>query len=152
MKKVETERFQTKKPEEISFRGAPLPENPPRKVEVVRTSVRTSVRPSEIKVENTDPQGEISEETNKYSIEVPAQRRKIRHPFDIYEDQLDALKKIQIAERESSGGKERTLGDMAREALDYFIEGEAERSENIKISREQEKLVRPSVRPDVRTE
>lgn len=145
MKNVDPKRFQAKKPEEISFNGAPLSENPQKKEGSVRTDVRTSVRSDE-KRPQPAPESEAAALPNVYTIEVPAQRRKIRHPFDIHEDQLEALKKIQIAEREEAGGKERTLGDMAREALDDFIEGKARKLANIEISYEKDKSA--SVRTD----
>ena len=142
MKTVEPQRFQNKKPEEIGFKGTPLRDNPSPKREDPRTNVRTSVRTDEQQTTPTLPQPQAKDETsNTYSIEVPEQRRKIRHPFDIFEDQLEAMKKIQIAERdEKSGGKDAsTLGDMAREALDDFIKTKAKRSANIHIFYEQDK-------------
>ena len=138
MKNVDPKRFQAKKPEEISFSGAPLPENTGRKEGNVRTDERTSGRPDGHKPTPGSKQPE-PEAANVYMIEIPEQRRKIRHPFDIHEDQLDGLKKIQIARRESSGGKEPALGEMAREALDDFIKAEAKKSENIKIFYEKDK-------------
>ena len=134
MKNVEPKRFQTKKPEEIAFSGSPLLENPGKKEGSVRPSVRTSERPDEHKKPEAKSEG-----PNTYTIEVPHQRRKIRHPFDIYEDQLEALKKIQVAEHEEAGSKERPLGDMAREALDDFIKGKVKKSANIEILYEQDK-------------
>lgn len=54
------------------------------------------------------------------SIEVTLQRTKVRHTFDIFKDQLSALRKIQL-EREELFGKHYLLGDLAQEALDLFI-------------------------------
>ena len=140
MKNVEPKRFQTKKPEEIAFSGSPLLENPGKKEGSVRPSVRTSERPDEHKPTEEIKKPEVkSEGPNIYTIEVPQQRRKIRHPFDIYEDQLEALKKIQVAEHEEAGRKERPLGDMAREALDDFIKGKVKKQGNIEILYEQGK-------------
>jgi hypothetical protein len=63
-------------------------------------------------------------------------RRKVRHPFDIYDDQLEALKKLQIAIREVSGSKAvPTLGDMARAALDDYVEQLAAKAPNVSLSR-----------------
>jgi hypothetical protein len=53
-------------------------------------------------------------------IEVTLQRTKVRHTFDIFKDQLAALRKIQL-EREELFGKRSLLGDLAQEALDMFI-------------------------------
>ena len=141
MRPVEPQRFQAKKPEKISFIGAPLPENPPRKEGSVRSDVRTSGRTDEHKQAQAPKKPEAQEGVaNIYSIEVPEQRRKIRHPFDIYEDQLEALKKIQIARRENAGLKEApALGEMVRESLDNFIKAEVRQSPNIKIFYEKDK-------------
>jgi hypothetical protein len=141
MKTVEPQRFQNKKPEEIGFKGSPLAENPIPAKEGIRPSERPSVRTDIIKPITAAAKSETKNEAaNTYLIEVPEQRRKIRHPFDIYEDQLEALKKIQIAEREKDGSKETpTLGDMAREALDDFIKAKAKRSTNIQIFYEKDK-------------
>ncbi len=66
-------------------------------------------------------------------------RRKTRHPFDIYEDQLEALKKMQMAMREQTGSRGvPTLGDMAREALDSHIQEKVKRSSNIQLVNEPE--------------
>jgi hypothetical protein len=54
------------------------------------------------------------------SIEATLQRTKVRHTFDIFKDQLAALRKIQL-EREELFGKRYLLGDLAQEALDLFI-------------------------------
>jgi hypothetical protein len=42
-----------------------------------------------------------------------------RQPFDIYEDQYQALKKIATAEREFENG--RSMGQMVREAIDTYL-------------------------------
>ena len=141
MKNVEPQRFQAKKPEEISFSGSPLPDNPQKKEGSARPDGRTSGRPDAHKPVQALKKPEAQKEgANVYAIEVPEQRRKIRHPFDIYEDQLEALKKIQIARRENTGSKEApALGEMAREALEDFIKAEAKQSPNIKIFYEKDK-------------
>jgi hypothetical protein len=54
------------------------------------------------------------------SIEATLPRTKVRHTFDIFKDQLAALRKIQV-EREALVGKRSLLGDLAQEALDLFI-------------------------------
>jgi hypothetical protein len=52
---------------------------------------------------------------------VPKVKRPIRQrqPFDIYEDQYQALKKIATAEREFENG--RSMGQMVREAIDAYL-------------------------------
>ena len=42
-----------------------------------------------------------------------------RQPFDIYEDQYQALKKIATAERGFENG--RSMGQMVREAIDEYL-------------------------------
>lgn len=51
----------------------------------------------------------------------PTQRRKIkqRHPFDIYEDQLEELKKLSLEERMQGGIG--SMSAMVREAIDTFV-------------------------------
>jgi hypothetical protein len=70
-------------------------------------------------------------------VRIPAERRKTRHPFDIFEDQLEGLRKIQLAERESSRPRRgKTLGEMAQEALDRFIAEKAKKLPNVAIRHE----------------
>src|SRR3712207_5628212 len=57
-----------------------------------------------------------TERTNEPS----SQRRKVRHTFDIFDDQLLSLKEITI-ERQRTGGNRVLLGDLVQEALDRFI-------------------------------
>ncbi len=54
-------------------------------------------------------------------LPVPPTRRKIkqRHPFDIYEDQLEELRKLSVEDRMSGGVG--SMSAMVREALDTFI-------------------------------
>ena len=52
---------------------------------------------------------------------VPPKKRKIKHhPFSIYEDQLDTLRKMKI--EAMFKGIDRSIASMVRDALDYFIE------------------------------
>jgi hypothetical protein len=48
------------------------------------------------------------------------ERIKIRHTFDIFQDQLQALSEIQTARFRQTGRKPR-IGDLAQEALDAYI-------------------------------
>jgi hypothetical protein len=50
-------------------------------------------------------------------------RRKVRHTFDIYDDQLFSLKEIAL-ERQKLFGERVLLGDLVQEALDAFISTE----------------------------
>lgn len=51
----------------------------------------------------------------------PTGRRKIksRHPFDIYEDQVDELKQLSLEDRMRGGNG--SMSAMVREALDNYI-------------------------------
>lgn len=54
-------------------------------------------------------------------LAMPANRRKIksRHPFDIYEDQVETLKQLSVEDRMRGGTG--SMSAMVREALDEFI-------------------------------
>ncbi len=118
MKEIKERRFQKKKPEDIGFTAASMTE---------RTNVRPFGQPKEPPL-TADPT------TPAYIITIPATRRKIRHAFDIYEDHLDALKKIQMAERDLSQKRSgKTLGDIAQEALDDWVRKQSKHLDNIEI-------------------
>jgi hypothetical protein len=133
MKEINENRFQKKSAEPIAFQGAQLPDSPPpsatHEPEIVE---RPSVRPDE-----PDP-SPMPASVPSYVVRVPAERRKTRHPFDIFEDQLDALQKIQLAEREETRQKRRkALGEMAQEALDRYIAEKIRKLASIKLIREE---------------
>lgn len=132
MKEVREERF-TKK-EDVGFNPTPIPNAP-----VVRrggeggSAERSNERTNVVRVRE-----ERSVETT-YVITVPTARRKTRQSFDIFEDQYDALKKLQIAEADQAEDKHgRKLGDMVQEALDAFIKEKAAKLGTISIRREYE--------------
>lgn len=64
--------------------------------------------------------------TNVRTFERPKERTRVRHSFDIWQDQLLGLSEIQ-AERFSRTGRKPKLGDLAQEALDAFIAKERKR-------------------------
>ncbi len=66
------------------------------------------------------PEERRNEVTNVERNERTFQRRKIRHTFDIYEDQLLSLKEVAI-ERQKLFGERVLLGDLVQEALDALI-------------------------------
>lgn len=125
MKPIDEARFQKKKPDEIAFSPAPVPTQPLPDIE--RTSERLNVR--------TDVQQHKKQARASYafSIEVPHSRRKTRQSFDIFEDQYDALKKLQIAEHEHSGKKAQKLGEMVQDALDIYIREKTKKLSNITV-------------------
>ncbi len=56
-------------------------------------------------------------------------RRKIRHTFDIYDDQLQAMHTVQL-EAVQAGKRKPTLGDMVQNALDdYFAKRNSKEAE-----------------------
>lgn len=55
------------------------------------------------------------------------ERTRVRHSFDVWQDQLLGLSEIQ-AERFSRTGRKPKLGDLAQEALDAFIAKERTRT------------------------
>jgi hypothetical protein len=133
MKDINENRFQKKTPESIAFQGATLPDTPPplplhEPEHLERTNGRTDA---------SHPPSPHAEAPS-YIIRIPPERRKTRHPFDIYEDQLDALRKIQLAEREEARQKSgKTLGEMAQEALDRFIADKTKRLPSMRLIREE---------------
>jgi hypothetical protein len=62
----------------------------------------------------------LNEASIERRFEAALQRTKVRHTFDIFKDQLAALRKIQL-EREGVFDKRYLLGDLVQEAFDMFI-------------------------------
>jgi hypothetical protein len=68
----------------------------------------------------TEPRNEA---TNVPTKQRTFHREKIRHTFDIYDDQLLSLREIAI-ERQKIFGERVLLGDLVQEALDMLISKE----------------------------
>lgn len=111
MKEINNKPFGKKK-EQIAFSPSPVPNRP----EPSKTNERSNVRPQA-----------------GYVVTVPSERRKTRQSFDIYEDQYDALKKLQLAVREHRRGKVPKLGEMVQEAIDQYVREQAKRLPNITV-------------------
>ncbi len=127
-------RSKLKTPEEIDFHGQDIPEPapPPTNEADSPSSDRTNVRPT---VRTDTP----SDMPHTYPATVPGERRKIRHAFDIFEDQLVNLRKIQGVATVVDGAPYKaapTLGDMVRKALDDYLEQEIQRSSNLELVHE----------------
>ncbi len=124
MKKVNPNRFGHKE-EEIDFQAEPI------------TNKRPITKESDFKMPPPAPklpQESVLRQT-RYHITIPGKRVRIRHAFDIYEDQLDALKKIQSAHRDQHGNAGTpSLSDMTREAFDGFIKEWVKGMKNVDIS------------------
>ena len=49
----------------------------------------------------------------------PVRRKKIRHPFDLYEDQVERLRDLSADDRKAGG--DGSMSRMVREALDLYL-------------------------------
>jgi hypothetical protein len=67
--------------------------------------------------------GATNERTNERTLE----RSRVRHSFDIWQDQLLGLSEIQ-ADRFSRTGRKPKLGELVQEALDVYITKERKRT------------------------
>ena len=160
MKKVNIKRFQQKNPEDISFQGSSIPKKAPKTAvssppsaedtKNGRTDETISGRTNERTVKNNSPLEKKTDDErfsgNFYTVEVPLERSKIRHSFDIFEDQKTSLSKIQMAIMDSGQKKKPVLGDMIQEAVDLYIQQQAKKLNNLKIIKE-----RPSERTNERS-
>lgn len=128
MKDIIPSRFlRNKRPEELDFKGQDIPDSPTAEAPEQPEGVRPSGR------------SDNSVGSTRYNVVIPKARRKIRHPFDIYEDQLEVLKRLQLAAQDEVGSKAMpTLGDMAQQALDQYLRKEVQRSDKINLTWEQD--------------
>ncbi len=129
MKEIKINRFLRRKPENISFAGTPIPEPIESQQPVKRNdsdseqeNVRSDVRPSE-----------RQSLTDQFTVFIPQARKKIRHSFDIYEDQKIALDKLQLAIMFDLEGKKPSLGEIVQEAIDLYIKQRSKRIPGFKI-------------------
>jgi hypothetical protein len=128
MRKPDPTRFTGKrKPDKLEMKGfsTPLPQEAPGEEEEQgdrKTSESTDVRPDERTYERT---------------QVPSQeRKKIRHAFDVFEDQLRALHTLQL-EAVRVGSRKPKLGQMVQQALDAFLDrmkGMDDRTKDVRSS------------------
>ncbi|MCL6554669.1 MAG: hypothetical protein K6W08_16350 [Firmicutes bacterium] len=105
-----------------------------------RPNERTNVRPNERSDGSSDerPAARTDERTAVREEAAPAElldertagrtneRPRVRHSFDVYRDQIDALQEIQLL-RKRRTGRRPTLGELVQQALDRFIEEEYSR-------------------------
>ena len=61
------------------------------------------------------------------SVRPLMKRERKRHPFDIYRDQLEKLQQMK-SEYMMTTGEMKSMSEMVREALDFFIENNQERT------------------------
>ena len=85
----------------------------------------SSDRPKEPKHKwkNAHSNERYNERTNVVTNKRINERRKIRHTFDIFADQLYSLKEVQL-KRELELESNCRLGDLVQEAIDQFLEQE----------------------------
>ena len=71
--------------------------------------------------------GRTNDRPNERTKQLPGepQRRKTRHSFDVFADQLLSLRELAL-ERERTSGRKVLLGELVQEALDLFIAQEQE--------------------------
>jgi hypothetical protein len=125
MKQVNPRRF-GRKDEDIDFDAEPITHKKQTGDGVPKIASEAPKRPQEAFVRHT-----------VHHITIPKKRVRIRHAFDIFEDQLEALKKIQSAHRDTHGATGTpSLSDMTREAFDAFIRERTKGMKNIAISKE----------------
>lgn len=129
MKEIKEERF--KKRENIDLDPVQIPKNPVKNIAPKPKTGEGNERSNERTFERR------SGHSSEYAVVVPTERRKTRQSFDIFEDQYEALKKLQLAEADKQGGRPRQkLGEMVQEALDIFIKDKARKLGNIEILRD----------------
>lgn len=73
------------------------------------------------------PNQPIDQSQRDVSNERTNERTRVRHSFDVYQDQLRALTGIQARLHERTGRKPK-IGDLVQEALDAYIAHGQERS------------------------
>ncbi len=103
-----------RRPRLASVPTAEDPETPPAPNGNIQEPVKEHL------TERTDIRtNERTEEAQMVTLPVP-ERRKVRHSFDIYEDQLVSLADIQ-AHLYRRNGKKPKVGDLVQQALDAYI-------------------------------
>ena len=147
MRSVKNERYQKRRSprqEDISFSAPGIelqkrtagPSLSDKKRTTDRSKKRTDLRPEDRTTEPTHRRSDSrtnardpapptdhipkSSVDNSYVLTVPETRVRVRHSFDIFEDQKLALDRLQMATRDVSGDKP-GLGEMVQTALDDYI-------------------------------
>lgn len=126
MKKINPSRWKKPNPEEIDFEAEPI----------IGDRIETK-QGNEVKkiADKTRTSGHTP--LPQHYIIIPQKRIRIRHAFEIYEDQLEAFKKLQAAYRDThNDNKILSLSDIAREAFDKEIAERVKETKNIEISYE----------------
>ena len=100
-----------KKPADV---GAKVPDEP------------TPVSPHTEPLPQENRAGTLQQRSNVRTFGRSFERTRVRHSFDIFDDQLMSLKEI-VLTRQMLFGKKTLLGDLVQEALDLFISKERNR-------------------------
>lgn len=128
MKEINPSRFKKVDPNDLSdFQAEPILNKP--------SIPDAPVLQQRINVPRNEPNR--TDVRTVHHIVVPQKRVRIRHAFEIFEDQLEAFKKIQSAHRDTHGNNGTpSLSDMVREAFDAIIRERIKGLKNIDISHE----------------
>ena len=139
MRKPDPSRFtgrQKRKPEELTMKGFSAASSEAAQAGHDVKQGPPSSPPPENTTKIEAPAGQQKVRTNVPTYERPNERTsvrkkervKIRHAFDIFEDQLRELQLLQL-EAVRSSKKKPNLGDMVQEAIDLFLKREQRRRE-----------------------
>jgi hypothetical protein len=148
MKKVKADRYQKQRlpePEAIDFSAPAITSRPSDEATPLVKKEIQNARPNELTSERSNSQTEertgeqpdrqttgksddrpdvrstsTDKSRNSYSISVPQERVKVRHSFDVFEDQKLALDHLQMAIRDN-GAPKPNLGRLVQEALDAYV-------------------------------
>ena len=82
--------------------------------------VRDEPKPPEINTSTIEPKQRVNERANAPTDQRPDGKRIItRNSFEIYEDQMDSLRKISY--KEKMEGELGSMSSMVREAIDNYL-------------------------------
>jgi hypothetical protein len=83
-------------------------------------SIRDEPKPPEVIIPAIEPKQQVAERANAPTGERPNGKRIItRNSFEIYEDQMDSLRKLSYQEKME--GKLGSMSGMVREAVDNYL-------------------------------
>ena len=88
--------------------------------------VRDEPKPPEINTSTIEPKQRVNERANAPTDQRPDGKRIItRNSFEIYEDQMDSLRKISY--KEKMEGELGSMSSMVREAIDNYLQNKTPR-------------------------
>jgi hypothetical protein len=93
-------------------------------VSPTRQPVGDEPKPSEVIIQTIEAKQLVPERANAPTVQRPNEKRIItRNSFEIYEDQMDSLRKISYQEK--TAGKLGSMSGMVREAIDTYLQKRA---------------------------